>query len=56
MFTTKTLAEGTGLGLTIVHDIITGDFGGSIEVDSKENEGTVFTLHFPKPQKGAIYG
>ncbi len=51
MFSTKTLAEGTGLGLTIVHDIITGDFGGSIEVDSKINEGPAFILHFPKPAK-----
>jgi DNA-binding LacI/PurR family transcriptional regulator/signal transduction histidine kinase len=56
MFSTKSLAEGTGLGLTIVHDIITGDFGGSIEVESKIDKGTTFSLHFPKPPKEARHG
>ncbi|MBN1799510.1 MAG: substrate-binding domain-containing protein [Spirochaetales bacterium] len=56
LFSTKRLSEGTGLGLTIVHNIITGDFGGAIEVDSEIDEGTIFTLHFPKPARGAKHG
>jgi signal transduction histidine kinase len=51
MFTTKPFGEGTGLGLTIVHDIITGDFRGAIEVDSQPGRGTTFRLHFPHPQE-----
>jgi PAS domain S-box-containing protein len=49
MFTTKPFGEGTGLGLTIVHDIITGEFGGSIDVTSREGQGTTFILRFPRP-------
>ncbi len=48
-YTTK--ANGTGLGMTMVYKI-TKEFSGEIFVDSKENEGTVFTLEFPVPQKG----
>ncbi|MCI0394571.1 MAG: ATP-binding protein [Chloroflexi bacterium] len=48
MFTTKPFGEGTGLGLTIVHDIVVGEFGGTIEVSSQPELGTVFQLHFPK--------
>jgi len=43
-FTTKT--EGTGLGLSIVHKIME-QHDALIEVKSKENKGTTFTLRFP---------
>ena len=48
-YTTK--ANGTGLGMTMVYKI-TKEFSGEIFVDSKEKEGTIFTLEFPVPQKG----
>jgi len=40
-FTTK--QDGTGLGMAIVHRIIT-DHKGTVEVESKENSGTEFTI------------
>ncbi|MFA5097476.1 MAG: ATP-binding protein [Candidatus Margulisiibacteriota bacterium] len=40
---------GTGLGLTVVHGIIKSH-GGFIEVDSKEGEGTAFTIRMPACQ------
>ena len=46
-FTTKDIGEGTGLGLNISYKIIQ-DHQGSINVTSKENEGTTFTLKLPK--------
>lgn len=45
-----TTASGTGLGLTIVYQIMKSH-GGDIIVDSTEGEGSVFTLLFPVPQK-----
>lgn len=51
MFTTKPFGEGTGLGLTIVHDIVTGDFQGTIAVDSQPGRGATFRLHFPPIQE-----
>lgn len=47
-YTTK--ANGTGLGMTMVYKIVK-EFSGEIFVQSKENEGTKFTLIFPLPQK-----
>jgi DNA-binding LacI/PurR family transcriptional regulator/signal transduction histidine kinase len=52
MFTTKPFGQGTGLGLSIVHDIVVGEFGGTIHVDSREGEGTMFTLRFPSAHSG----
>ncbi len=42
-FTTKEVGTGTGLGLAITHQIIQS-WSGQISVESKENEGTVFTI------------
>ena len=45
-FTTKKVGLGTGLGLSIVFGIVQ-KHQGSISVDSKEKEGTRFTIRFP---------
>lgn len=46
-FTTKTQGSGTGLGLEIVHRIITQKFGGTIGVESEPGR-TVFTVRLPR--------
>ena len=48
-FTTKQMGEGMGLGLAITSGIV-GDYGGQIEIDSKEGEGTTFRLSFPRAE------
>ncbi len=45
-FTTKAPGEGTGLGLTLVHNIIER-WGGTIQVESQGVKGTTFTIEFP---------
>jgi len=45
-FTTKTQGSGTGLGLEIVHRIVTQKFGGTIDVES-EPGNTRFTVRLP---------
>ncbi len=47
-FTTK--VNGTGLGLTMVYKIVK-EFGGDIQVRSFKDEGTIFTISLPIPQK-----
>jgi signal transduction histidine kinase len=47
-FTTKPAGEGTGLGLSISHDIIVKQHGGSIEVDTKQNEFTELRIVLPR--------
>jgi PAS domain S-box-containing protein len=45
-FTTKDVGVGTGLGLSLVHGIVT-DLGGGIVVDSRPDEGAAFTVYLP---------
>lgn len=46
-FTTKGGTRGTGLGLAIIKQAVEEDFGGKIEVTSKPNRGTRFTVYLP---------
>ena len=53
-FTTKETGQGTGLGLSLTYEIITNTHGGSINVRSREGEGTVFSILLPPtPPDGA---
>ena len=45
-FTTKPTGQGTGLGLSLSYDIIKAH-GGEIKVNTKESEGTDFTIVLP---------
>lgn len=51
-FTTKEVGKGTGLGLSTTFNIIE-KHNGSIEVNSKEGEGTSFTICLPIAQPAA---
>ncbi|HEX8325911.1 MAG TPA: ATP-binding protein [Hymenobacter sp.] len=46
-FTTKPAHEGTGLGLSLSHDIVTKAHGGSLTVASQEGEFAEFTICLP---------
>jgi PAS domain S-box-containing protein len=46
-FTTKFGNGGSGLGLNIAHNIVTGVLGGSIEASSQPGKGTEFLLRLP---------
>lgn len=54
LFTTKPFGHGTGLGLTIVRDIVTGDFGGSVDFESRLDGGVTFTVVFPAAAAGEV--
>ena len=46
-FTTRLGQGGSGLGLYIVYNLVTGLLAGSIRVESSPGEGTAFTLNLP---------
>lgn len=46
-FTTRFGQGGSGLGLYIVHNLVTGTLGGSVSLDSATGKGAVFTVRIP---------
>jgi len=47
-FTTSRDSGGSGLGLNIVHTLVTRTLRGQVRLDSRPGEGAVFTLRFPR--------
>jgi two-component system, NtrC family, sensor kinase len=47
-FTTKPPGEGTGLGLSLSHDIVVKRHGGSLHVDTEPGEFTEFRITLPR--------
>jgi signal transduction histidine kinase len=50
-FTTKPAGEGTGLGLSMSHDIIVKQHGGRIDVETEPGQFTEFTIVLPRTSK-----
>jgi PAS domain S-box-containing protein len=50
-WTTKAPGEGTGLGLSLVHSIVT-EHGGAVRVDSEPGRGATFTVCLPSVPAG----
>jgi signal transduction histidine kinase len=47
-FTTKPAGEGTGLGLSMSHDIVVKQHGGTIDVATEPGQFTEFTILLPR--------
>jgi signal transduction histidine kinase len=52
-FTTKPTGEGTGLGLSMAHDIIVKQHGGKIDFETKPGEFTEFIITLPRGRSTA---
>ena len=50
-FTTKPSGEGTGLGLSMCHDIIVKQHGGSIDVETEPGVFTEFRIVLPRASR-----
>ena len=52
-FTTKPAGEGTGLGLSLSHDIVVKQHGGVIDVESRPGEFTELRIVLPRARAKA---
>lgn len=52
-FTTKRGGGGSGLGLHILFNLVTGSLGGNVDLESVPGEGTTFRIVFPRVFKAA---
>ena len=50
-FTTKPAGEGTGLGLSLSHDIVVKQHGGTLEVETEPGVYTQFTIVLPRASR-----
>jgi signal transduction histidine kinase len=55
-FTTKPAGEGTGLGLSMAHDIVVKQHGGRIEVATVLGEFTEFVITLPRGDRAILVG
>ncbi|SFQ26220.1 His Kinase A (phospho-acceptor) domain-containing protein, partial [Bradyrhizobium sp. Ghvi] len=53
-FTTKPTGEGTGLGLSMTHDIIVKQHGGKIDVETETGAFTEFIITLPRGHPSAL--
>jgi two-component system, NtrC family, sensor kinase len=49
-FTTKEVGKGTGQGLTIAHDVITGKHNGTLGFETEPGAGSTFIIRLPRGQ------
>ena len=52
-FTTKGPGDGTGMGLSVIHGIVT-NVGGQIAVESKPGKGSTFTVYLPRVDEDTV--
>ncbi len=53
-FTTRRNEGGTGLGLHIVYNLVTQQFGGRMMLDSRPGQGATFRIIMPRAAKGGL--
>ncbi|MFN7998539.1 MAG: PAS domain-containing protein [Bryobacteraceae bacterium] len=52
-FTTKEVGQGTGLGLSVVHGVVSG-YGGTVNFESTPGQGTTFCAYLPQVPEGEL--